>query len=307
MCAFDGLTNPPQQYIYIATATYALSSAFIKISLLLQYIRAFTGKKIRLFCKIMIAITSVNGAAFAICSWFSCYPVAAFWDFSIRNAKCWGFASRNNVEFITISIVQVAVTNILDMVVFIIPTWLYFQPSTPRNTRLSLLCLLVLGLSYVFFKISTTLCCVVLLTWLSSAILCSLWRLVYVAKLRDRNSFDPTWDNPTIMGLASFEVLLAAICAALPILWPVIKTAWNRILVTYEVSVTQEDGTFPLKKANDMELQSPSLERTNTGDPSQHSDTWEPFVGDETTGLGTNETTVESLAKQRKKMGGNVI
>ena len=146
-----------------------------------------------------------------------------------------------------------------------------------------------------------------LLTWLSSAILCSLWRLVYVAKLRDRNSFDPTWDNPTIMGLASFEVLLAAICAALPILWPVIKTAWNRILVTYEVSVTQEDGTFPLKKANDMELQSPSLERTNTGDPSQHSDTWEPFVGDETTGLGTNETTVESLAKQRKKMGGNVI
>lgn len=135
------------QYIYIATATYALSSAFIKISLLLQYIRAFTGKRIRLFCKIMIAITSMNGAAFAICSWFSCYPVAAFWDFSIRNAKCWGFASRNNVEFITISIVQVAVTNILDIIVFVIPTWLYFQPSTPRNTRLSLLCLLVLGLS----------------------------------------------------------------------------------------------------------------------------------------------------------------
>lgn len=135
------------QYIYIATATYALSSAFIKISLLLQYIRAFTGPRIRLFCKIMIAITSMCGAAFAICSWFSCYPVAAFWDFSIRNPKCWGFASRDRGEFVSISVIQVAVTNVLDSIVFVIPTWLYFQPTTPRNTRLSLLCLLVLGLS----------------------------------------------------------------------------------------------------------------------------------------------------------------
>jgi hypothetical protein len=119
--------------------------------------------------------------------------------------------------------------------------------------------------------------------------------MVYIIKLglTEKASFDPTWDNPTIMGLASYEVHLAAVCAALPVFWPVLKTAWNRIFVTYEVSVTTEYGVFHTKKPGDVELRSTSLDQN---DLEREPDGWEPFVGDETTGLGENETVVESPA-----------
>jgi hypothetical protein len=141
---------------------------------------------------------------------------------------------------------------------------------------------------------------------LNSANVCSFGRVVYVVRLKDRVSFDPVWDNPTVMGLASFEIHLAAVCAALPIVWPVLKTTWNRVFVhvTFEVSVTEEyGGVFPSNKATDtdIELQSASVDRILPPlDPAQQPVSWEPFVGDETSGLGENETVVESLAAAKR-------
>jgi hypothetical protein len=102
-----------------------------------------------MLCKVMLAITALLGLAFGICSWLSCFPAAAFWDLSIQDGRCWGFASRDQLEFMRITVTQVVTTSTLDLIVFLIPSWLYFQPDTPRATRLSLLSLLALGLSYV--------------------------------------------------------------------------------------------------------------------------------------------------------------
>ncbi len=124
--------------------------------------------------------------------------------------------------------------------------------------------------------------------------------MVYIIRLAvvDRASFDPVWDNPTVMGLASYEVHLAAVCAALPIFWPVLKETWNRILVTFEVSVIREEyEDFPPSRATDVELQSASSDRDLALGSTQSG--WEPFVGDETTGLGKNKTVVESAASGR--------
>lgn len=126
-------------------------------------------------------------------------------------------------------------------------------------------------------------------------------RVAYIIKLGDRDSgFDPVWDNPTVMGLASLELHIAAVCAALPVFWPVLKTTWNRIVVTYEVSVTRGYGVFPSKpKPSDIELHSGQSDRNLVLD--DQPDGWEPFVGDETTGLGENETVVQSLPQSRWK------
>ena len=140
------LTIP--QAIYIGTSTYPLSSTFIKIALLLQYLGHFKGRRIRILCKITLVITVLTGLAFAICSWFPCFPVASFWDFSLKG-YCWGFASRDQLEFMRIMVTQVVLTAAVDLVVLLIPGWLYFQPDTTKTTRLSLLGLFVLGLSYV--------------------------------------------------------------------------------------------------------------------------------------------------------------
>lgn len=125
--------------------------------------------------------------------------------------------------------------------------------------------------------------------------------MVYVINLymAGKGSFDPTWYSPTAAGLACIEVHLAAVCAALPVFWPVWEKTWLKIFVTFEVSVTEEYGKFP-SKTNDVELQSASSDRNLTLDPSQMAEGWEPFVGDETTGLGENETVVESLAKTKR-------
>ncbi len=100
------------------------------------------------------------------------------------------------------------------------------------------------------------------------------------------------------MGLASYEAHLAAVCGALPIFWPVLKETWNRmfVTVTYEVHVTEEYESFPSRHgggATDLELQSTSSDRGITVMESTET-TWEPFVGDETTGLGKNTTVVEA-------------
>jgi hypothetical protein len=116
---------------------------------------------------------------------------------------------------------------------------------------------------------------------------------------------DPSWYAATTAGLACLEVHLAAACAALPVFWPVLTTSWGRICVTTEVSVTREFGRFhPKTQANpDVELHSASSLRNLTLDHHHESDgleTWEPFVGDETTGIGENRTVVEAPAVGKK-------
>lgn len=281
---------PILKTIYITTLTYPLSSTFIKIALLLQYLTTFgesgTHAHIRTVCYVTGFFTALSGLAFSGSSIFPCWPVSDFWEYTTRDPKCWGFGSRDQGEFMAIQIAQVVSSSILDLLVFVIPGWMYVRGelTMSRAGRWSLVGLFGLGLA---------------------AIICSLWRVVYVIQLKDsitsdditkKRDFDPLFDSPTIMGLASFESHLAAICAALPILWPVIKTTWDRIFVTYEVTVTQEyGGVFPKKTAADIELQSVPASLNEQHDSSG----WVPFVGDETTGLGENTTSVVTEKDRR--------
>ena len=75
--------------------------------------------------------------------------------------------------------------------------------------------------------------------------------------------------------------------------------------MTHEVSVTTGYGQFPTKSKG-VELKSMSPDKNLKPDLVQTPETWEPFVGDETTGLGENETVVESavVVKQSGKLKG---
>jgi hypothetical protein len=74
--------------------------------------------------------------------------------------------------------------------------------------------------------------------------------------------------------------------------------------VTTEVSVTREFGRFHSKTNRDVELHSTSSHRNLTAlnqfQESQGPEGWEPFVGDEATGLGENETVVEAPAVAKR-------
>lgn len=127
-----------------------MSSTFIKLALLLQYLRVFDGRGTRILCKVMLILTIMAGVGFGIITWFACLPTAAFWDMSLKpTATCWGFGSLEWAEFRKALLSQVITTALLDLIVFLIPARLYFQPGTPRATRLSLLGLFFLGIWYV--------------------------------------------------------------------------------------------------------------------------------------------------------------
>ena len=127
---------------------------------------------------------------------------------------------------------------------------------------------------------------------------CAILRMVFVIQnfTADTFRFDPSWYDATTAGLACLEVHLAAVCAALPVFWPVLTTRLDQIFVTTEVTVTREFGRFYAETNTETELHSTSSRRNltfNQFHQSQGLQGWEPYVGDGTTGLGENETVVE--------------
>lgn len=75
-----------------------------------------------------------------------CYPVAAYWDFSVPDAKCWAFGGRDLLEFMRAFVSYSVTTATLDFVIFMIPVQLFFKPGTDKKLRLSLISLFILGL-----------------------------------------------------------------------------------------------------------------------------------------------------------------
>jgi len=233
----------------------------------------------------MIAITAAWGVAFIVLRWVPCYPVSSYWNASIRGPHCWGFGSRNPQAFARVFVGQASSSALLDLAIFAIPIPLCFKPDTPRKTRLCLVGLFILGL----FTIS-----------------CAVLRMVFIIQRSRDNTFrlDPSWYSSTTGGLACLEVHLAAVCAALPVFWPVLTTTWA-VFVTTEVSVTREFGQIHPKTNREVTLRSTSSNRdlTRKSDESRAPEGWEPFVGDNTTGLGESETIVEAPAVAKRRVG----
>jgi hypothetical protein len=137
------------QVLYIGNAMYPISVTLIKLALLCQYLRVFeVGSRTRAFCKVMIVVTAAWGTAFIVLRWVPCYPVAAYWDYSIQDARCWAFGSRDPLSFMAVFVAQATSTVVLDFIVLGIPIQLYFRPGTQKNTKRWLLGLLVLGSMY---------------------------------------------------------------------------------------------------------------------------------------------------------------
>jgi len=126
--------------------------------------------------------------------------------------------------------------------------------------------------------------------------------MTYVIEMvRIGSAFDPTWYSPTAAGLANIEIHLAVVCASLPIFWPSIEKTLDKIFVTKEVHVTSEYGRFePRLKIEESEMQSISSDKGLAKD-AEMPEGWEPFVGDQETGLGESETVIESLATKGSK------
>ncbi len=130
---------------YIANSCYVCSTAFIKLSLLFQYLRIFEkGTAIRKLCIALIVLVSLWGFAYAFMAWVPCFPIHNMWDIT-PGAKCYSFGSQSPDDFAATFESHTAVNVLFDVLVLAIPIPLYFEKDTPMKARIGLVVLLLMG------------------------------------------------------------------------------------------------------------------------------------------------------------------
>ncbi len=131
-------------YVLIGALTEAL--AFVKLSLLVQFLRIFTPGtwpyRASVFGIVFVALWSL---VFSILAWFPCARVSDAWNVFNPDRHCWATGSSDPTAF-TASLVSYTVINmLLDLYIAILPFQLYFQPKVSSRTRMGLLFLLFMG------------------------------------------------------------------------------------------------------------------------------------------------------------------
>ncbi|KAL1850117.1 hypothetical protein Daus18300_013045 [Diaporthe australafricana] len=207
---------------YIANATYPGSTAFIKLALLFQYLRIYEkGSKFYFTTLAAIVFTSLWGLAYSILGWIPTVPVAGFWQLEMPATR-YGYGSLDVKSFVGTYESHAAVNMLLDAIVLAIAVPMFFKQGMRKNSYWGLLGLFVLG---------------------GVVNMLSIWRLQSIVETRAATlpTFDPTWYGTTPIVLSCMEVDIAAICASLPVFWPVIqKSIGSVIIVTHEVKITRE-------------------------------------------------------------------
>jgi hypothetical protein len=123
-----------------------MSTTFVKLALLLQYLRVFNrGSFSHRFAFCMAIFVALWGLSFTIVAWFPCSPdISAYWSLK-SDVNCWGFASQDPKIFEMTFMTHTALNMVLDLIILSIPVSLYFQSGVPNKTRRGLTGLLFLG------------------------------------------------------------------------------------------------------------------------------------------------------------------
>ncbi|OLN95789.1 hypothetical protein CCHL11_02727 [Colletotrichum chlorophyti] len=250
---------------YVANASYQTSTAFIKISLLFQYLRIFENPSfLRRLCIGTIIFTSVWASCYATLGWIPCIPVNAYWDWTIP-AKRWAYGSLDANVFAATYESHAAVNVVLDLLVLAIPVPLYFRRDVALKSRLGLLGLLTIGLVYFFPPIAFS------VTYdradqRYSVNAVSIVRLISLVQHRSatRPTLDFPWYAPISIVLTCVEIDLATVASCIPIFWPVLRR-FPGIFVTKEVEVTREVRRLEsVELEDDIELETDRRSRVGS-------------------------------------------
>ncbi|KAK8083091.1 hypothetical protein PG996_001872 [Apiospora saccharicola] len=212
---------------YVANAAYCTSTAFIKLALLLQYLRVYPkGSLMHRTCLATLLLTALWGLVYSFISWFPCFPVNHVWELK-PDAKCYGYGSSRPSEFSATYESHTAINMILDAIVLIIPMPLLFKEGTGMAQRVRIAALLFMG---------------------TIVIALAIWRLQTILEHKAATvpTRDPTWYGPITMLLAVLEVDAAAVCASVPIFWPMLSNKLGGIFVTQEIEIRRETRFFQM-------------------------------------------------------------
>jgi hypothetical protein len=168
----------------------------------------------------MLAIIIAYGLWTFIASILTCYPVAYFWDKSIKGGHC--------LNLLAYWFSNAGMNIATDLALYIMPIPVLNSLQLPRRQKYGLMLVFAVGLFVV---------------------ITSILRLhsLYVVSV----ATDITWDNVGAATWSSIELNIGIICACLPTLRPLLIRVFPRLIDSTRgiISGTARPGTMPSKQS----------------------------------------------------------
>lgn len=132
--------------MWASNLTYAFSTTFIKISILVQYLRLFEERSAlaRKMTWGILTFVCLWGLTFCLLALFSCTPIAKNWDFTLKG-HCVGWGSKNANEFFATWMAHASSNMVLDSVILSLPAFFIRNLRMSGKTRIGLVTLFILG------------------------------------------------------------------------------------------------------------------------------------------------------------------
>ncbi|KAA8893772.1 hypothetical protein FN846DRAFT_977459 [Sphaerosporella brunnea] len=138
---------PPEQVAvwfkcyYAAVSSYIYVAFFVKTSLLVFLMRIFPGKRLQRNAKYMIAFLVAFTISSEMATTFSCDPVQAGWDKTIKDAKCW-----SAYKLWCFVIYEGVIMSLSDVAIMLLPMWDLWELKLPYRKKMELMVMFGLGL-----------------------------------------------------------------------------------------------------------------------------------------------------------------
>lgn len=136
----------------MAYSFYSVSATLVKISLLLQYLRILKEGWLRYACIGLMVLSSMWGFAYSFLAFFPCFPVKAYWDWSIEDATCYGYGVKEKHPFVEVFVSHAAINVLLDVAILVVPVPILLQRAMSKKEKWSVFGLASMGIVYVLFQ-----------------------------------------------------------------------------------------------------------------------------------------------------------
>ncbi|KAH6665401.1 hypothetical protein B0J14DRAFT_660576 [Halenospora varia] len=229
--------------LWVAIIFYNASLALTKFAIILQYLRVFVGRKMRIACWVAMGIVVAYGVETLFTSIFACVPISGFWDLDLQ-ARCinkkfqWFFNASFNI--------------FTDLIVLILPMPALMEIQLPKKQKIVLMFVFALG-GFV---------CLISILRLHS---------LYTLSV----SSDLTYDNLNAAMWSAIEANTGIICASLQTVRPVVARIFPRIFATSRnTSKASQLSTFnkqtgvnkPLPSLSSNKRSSTRISKGSSGD-----------------------------------------
>lgn len=125
------------KFLWGSFPLYNLSLTLSKIAVVLQYMRVFVGRRLRIACWVAMGFIVTFGFWSVLSAIFNCVPIQYFWNFSFAGGHC---ISKKVLWFFN------AAFNILtEMVLVALPMPMLKSLDLPKKQKIGLMCIFGLG------------------------------------------------------------------------------------------------------------------------------------------------------------------